>query len=71
MDKKRCENCKFWSYSLTISDNVSDCGMVGKENFYIDVDVNDSSGLDYNLMTHKDFCCSEWTEKKDEYEDDY
>lgn len=59
-----CKTCKHWGAGWPIDENTSnECGCIclqesnSKDQAFIDVDVNDDSGLNTKLMTISTFGC--------------
>lgn len=60
-----CKSCKYWGNGWPIKENTAnECGCISmaesnsKAQAFIDVQVNDDSGLDAKLMTVSSFGCT-------------
>ena len=70
MNSGTCKTCKWWSDSLSITNNKSDCGLVDSIqpkdiSFEIEADADDDSGLMARLITSGNFGCVLHEPKKD------
>lgn len=64
-----CETCKYWARSYKPKNGIADCDLIGciqrdpLTSIDVDISVSDDSGLNFNLMTGKNFGCNQHKSK--------
>lgn len=62
--ENKCSNCIYWESDYTVNERgFADCDNTDG-GMRIDYRVDDDQGLVIHLLTHKDFYCKGFTERK-------